>query len=171
MKNIIRWFILNTVAANLLMIFIIIAGLFTLSRLRMEVFPDITIPIINVSVLYPGASPEDIEDLEEKKKQRGEIMSKASYKARDNLTWELLQSFLGSKRSKTPEALEQPQRLKKDACPGHRERPCLLIPRPEPVVAVAACIAVVASFVSGCCDSIRVSKVSAAGFRTPLGKL
>ena len=62
MKNIIRWFILNTVAANLLMIFIIIAGLFTLSRLRMEVFPDITIPIINVSVLYPGASPEDIEE-------------------------------------------------------------------------------------------------------------
>ena len=53
------------------------------------------------------SSPEDIEDLEEKKKQRGEIMSKASYKARDNLTWELLQSFLGSKRSKTPEALEQ----------------------------------------------------------------
>ena len=62
MKNIIRWFILNTVAANLLMVFIIIAGIFTLSRLRMEVFPDITIPIINVSVLYPGASPEDIEE-------------------------------------------------------------------------------------------------------------
>ena len=62
MKNIIRWFILNTVAANLLMVFIIIAGLFTLSRLRMEVFPDITIPIINVSVVYPGASPEDIEE-------------------------------------------------------------------------------------------------------------
>tara|TARA_S200000501_G_scaffold232709_1_gene218249 strand:+ start:1142 stop:4297 length:3156 start_codon:yes stop_codon:yes gene_type:complete len=62
MKNIIRWFILNTVAANLLMVFIIIAGIFTLSRLRMEVFPDITIPIINVSVIYPGASPEDIEE-------------------------------------------------------------------------------------------------------------
>lgn len=62
MKNIIHWFIKNTVAANLLMIFIIIAGFFTLSRLRMEVFPDIAIPIINVSVLYPGASPEDIEE-------------------------------------------------------------------------------------------------------------
>ena len=62
MKNIIRWFILNTVAANLLMVFIIIAGIFTLSRLRMEVFPDITIPIINVSVVYPGGSPEDIEE-------------------------------------------------------------------------------------------------------------
>ena len=44
------------------MVFIIIAGIFTLSRLRMEVFPDITIPIINVSVVYPGASPEDIEE-------------------------------------------------------------------------------------------------------------
>ena len=62
MKNIIRWFIANTVAANLLMGFILIAGFFTLSRLRMEVFPDIAIPIINVSVIYPGASPEDIEE-------------------------------------------------------------------------------------------------------------
>ena len=62
MKNIIRWFIANTVAANLLMIFIIIAGLFTLSRLRMEVFPDITIGIVNVTIVYPGASPEDIEE-------------------------------------------------------------------------------------------------------------
>ena len=62
MKNIIRWFITNTVAANLLMIFIIIAGFFTLSRLRMEVFPDIAIPIINVSVIYPGSSPEDVEE-------------------------------------------------------------------------------------------------------------
>ena len=62
MKNIIRWFITNTVAANLLMIFIIIAGFFTLSRLRMEVFHDISIPIINVSVIYPGSSPEDVEE-------------------------------------------------------------------------------------------------------------
>ena len=62
MKNIIRWFITNTVAANLLMIFIIIAGFFTLSRLRMEVFPDIAIPIINVSVIYPGSSPDDVEE-------------------------------------------------------------------------------------------------------------
>ena len=50
------------------------------------------------------SSPEDIE---EKKKQRGEIMSRASFKARDNLTWELLQSFVGPKRCKSPEALEQ----------------------------------------------------------------
>lgn len=50
------------------------------------------------------SSPEDIE---EKKKQRGEIMSRASFKARDNLTWELLQSFVGPKRCKSPETLEQ----------------------------------------------------------------
>ena len=49
------------------------------------------------------SSPEDIE---EKKKQRGEIMSRASLKARDNLTLELLQTFVGPKSCKTPEALE-----------------------------------------------------------------
>ena len=62
MEKIIRWFIANSVAANLLMLFIIFAGLFTVSQLRMEIFPDITLGIINVSVVYPGASPEDIEE-------------------------------------------------------------------------------------------------------------
>lgn len=62
MEKIIRWFIANSVAANLLMLFIIFAGLFTVSQLRMEIFPDINLGIINVSVVYPGASPEDIEE-------------------------------------------------------------------------------------------------------------
>ena len=62
MDRIIRWFIANSVAANLLMFFIIFAGFFTLSQLRMEIFPDINLGIINVSVVYPGASPEDIEE-------------------------------------------------------------------------------------------------------------
>jgi len=62
MEKIIRWFIANSVAANLLMLFIIFAGLFTVLQLRMEIFPDINLGIINVSVVYPGASPEDIEE-------------------------------------------------------------------------------------------------------------
>ena len=62
MERLIRWFVNNGVAANLLMAFIIIAGALTIPLLKMEVFPEIEIEIINVTAVYPGASPSDVED-------------------------------------------------------------------------------------------------------------
>ena len=62
MQRLIRWFVNNTVAANMVMIFILVAGLLTLPRIRMEVFPDINIDVISISVIYPGASPKDVEE-------------------------------------------------------------------------------------------------------------
>ena len=43
MEKLIRWFVKNTVAANMVMLFILVAGLLTLPRIRMEVFPDINV--------------------------------------------------------------------------------------------------------------------------------
>lgn len=36
-------------------------GLIAFQRLDTDMYPDVTLPLISVSVLYPGASPEDIE--------------------------------------------------------------------------------------------------------------
>jgi multidrug efflux pump subunit AcrB len=58
----IAWFAENSVAANLLMALIIGGGLLTISTLTMEVFPEIETDIISVSVLYPGAAPEEVEE-------------------------------------------------------------------------------------------------------------
>jgi multidrug efflux pump subunit AcrB len=61
MERIIRWFIDNGVAANLIMVFIILSGALTIPLLKMEVFPNIEVDIINVTAIYPGATPADIE--------------------------------------------------------------------------------------------------------------
>ena len=52
----------NGVAANLLMLFIIIAGLFALRGLVQEVFPEISMDRVLVSVAYPGATPDEVEE-------------------------------------------------------------------------------------------------------------
>ena len=52
----------NGVAANLLMLFILIAGLFALGGLVQEVFPEISMDRVSVSVAYPGATPSEIEE-------------------------------------------------------------------------------------------------------------
>ncbi|MCM2679310.1 efflux RND transporter permease subunit [Echinimonas agarilytica] len=61
-KGLIAWFAYNPVAANLLMLLIIIAGLMSLSSIRKQVFPNIEFNIISVRVLYPGAAPLEVEE-------------------------------------------------------------------------------------------------------------
>ena len=61
MKKTIKWFIDNPVAANILMLFLIIGGLYLSTKIKQEVFPEFTIDEVIVQVAYPGASPEEIE--------------------------------------------------------------------------------------------------------------
>ena len=51
----------NPVFATMTMAALCVLGLFSYSQLRVERLPDITPPIVFVSVAYPGASPEAIE--------------------------------------------------------------------------------------------------------------
>ncbi len=52
----------NGVAANLLMLAILAAGLVSLTGLEREAWPDVPFYTIEVSVAYPGANPEEIEE-------------------------------------------------------------------------------------------------------------
>ncbi len=57
----IAWMARNSVAANLLMFVVLLGGLFGLVRTKQEVFPAFAIDQVIVSVVYPGASPEEVE--------------------------------------------------------------------------------------------------------------
>ena len=58
----IEWFARNSVAANLLMVSIILLGVYSItSALRVEVFPNIDTRMIEVRVTLRGATPEDVE--------------------------------------------------------------------------------------------------------------
>jgi multidrug efflux pump subunit AcrB len=58
----IAWFARHRVAANLLMLAIVFGGLLTLPRITREVFPDVTPDLVTVRVLYPGATPDEVEE-------------------------------------------------------------------------------------------------------------
>ena len=62
MHGIIRWFVLNPVAANLLMGILVIAGLVALPTIHQEEFPNIDIDAVRVTVPYLGAAPEEVEE-------------------------------------------------------------------------------------------------------------
>jgi HAE1 family hydrophobic/amphiphilic exporter-1 len=62
MKALARWSVQNRVTVNLIMIFIILAGILSLGRMRREMFPQFSLDFIQVTVEYPGATPEEIEE-------------------------------------------------------------------------------------------------------------
>jgi len=61
MKGPIAWFANNSVAANLLLLLIVLAGLVSLLGIPQKSFPDIDVKIITVTVPYLGAAPEEVE--------------------------------------------------------------------------------------------------------------
>ncbi len=61
-KGVLGWFASNHVAANLLMLLIISAGLLTIFTIKVEFFPEFTLDVITVTVPYLGASPSDVEE-------------------------------------------------------------------------------------------------------------
>ena len=62
MNRAIAWFAENGVAANLLMAVIIVGGLMTIPTIKQEVFPEFSTDLISVTVPYPGAAPQEVEE-------------------------------------------------------------------------------------------------------------
>ena len=61
-KGLIAWFASNHVAANLLMLFIIIAGLISVFTIRKQTTPDFELNWIQVQIPYLGAAPQEVEE-------------------------------------------------------------------------------------------------------------
>ena len=60
-KGLIAWFTRNSVAANLLMVLIILGGINGIFKIQKQVFPAITINAISIQVPYLGAAPQEVE--------------------------------------------------------------------------------------------------------------
>ncbi len=62
MNGMISWFARNTVAANLLMFFIIVSGGLAVFNVNSEVFPEFNLDLISIEVPYLGAAPDEVEE-------------------------------------------------------------------------------------------------------------
>jgi len=62
MNGAIKWMAKNHVSANLLMLLFLVGGLLMGRGIKQEVFPEVNLDRVVVTVAYPGASPEEVED-------------------------------------------------------------------------------------------------------------
>ena len=61
MKSVVRWAVDNGPGMNILMLVVFIIGGMSFWQMRRETFPDFDIDVILVSVPYPGATPQEVE--------------------------------------------------------------------------------------------------------------
>jgi multidrug efflux pump subunit AcrB len=61
MNGVINWFARNPVAANLLMVFLVVSGLIATFTVKEEVFPEFSLDLVTIEVPYLGAAPEEVE--------------------------------------------------------------------------------------------------------------
>ena len=55
------WMVANRVTPNLLMLALLAGGLLMTTLIKQEVFPEFSLDMVTVSVSYPGATPEQVE--------------------------------------------------------------------------------------------------------------
>ena len=62
MKALGKWSVEHRVSVNLIMVFLIVAGLHTVLNMKREMFPQFSLDMIDIGIPYPGASPEEVEE-------------------------------------------------------------------------------------------------------------
>ncbi|NLX97291.1 MAG: efflux RND transporter permease subunit, partial [Rhodopirellula sp.] len=62
MTTMLTWCARNRVAANFFMLMIFMAGFTSVAKIQRELFPQVSLDTVSVSVLYPGATPVEVEE-------------------------------------------------------------------------------------------------------------
>ncbi len=62
MNGLIAWWARNSVAANLVMVGILIAGVVGFTKMDREMDPQVRFPGLEIEVIWPGASPQEVEE-------------------------------------------------------------------------------------------------------------
>jgi len=87
------------VLATMLIVILVVLGAFSFFQLRTDLYPDVEIPVISITTIYPGAGPEEVgtqlsEPIEDAISTLGNLNRLTSF-SRENLSILILEFELG----------------------------------------------------------------------------
>ena len=59
----IAYFVRRPLLVNLTIVFLVVSGFLSLTVLRRESFPNVNLQEARITTVFPGASPDDVEQL------------------------------------------------------------------------------------------------------------
>jgi HAE1 family hydrophobic/amphiphilic exporter-1 len=141
--DMIRGSLKNPVARFMVAIGIILLGMIAFSNLAIDLFPDISYPIISVSTEYPGAGPEDIEisvtRLIEKRVSRIQNVRYVSSRSRDSYSTVIVEFYWGTNLDVASSDIQQSINQIIDHLPEDAKQPVIykFDPSQIPVITLA----------------------------------
>src|SRR4030043_539820 len=139
--DMIRGSLKNPVARFMVAIGIILLGMIAFSNLAIDLFPDISYPIIAISTEYKGASPQDIEiaitRLIEKRVSRIQNVRYVSSRSREGVSTVTIEFYWGTNLDVASTDVQQSLSPILDQFPEDAKRPVIYKFDPSSISVIA----------------------------------
>ena len=143
-RGIVMRFIRNPVAANLLMVVLLIGGAVSAFRLQSQVFPTISPRTVTVTVPFPGATPAEVEEGITRRVEEAVLgidgVKRVSSTASENVGTVVIETNDFADRQLVKDDVESAVDRLSDFPPENAEKPVVVAPKPTSGVVTLAVV-------------------------------
>ena len=149
-RGLILRFIQNPVAANLLMVVLLVGGAISASRLQSQVFPTISPGTVTVTVPFPGATPAEVEESITRRVEEAVLgidgVKRVNSVASENVGTVVIETNDFADRQLVKDDVESAVDRLSDFPPENAEKPVVVAPKPTGGVVTLAVVGDVGPF-------------------------
>ncbi len=143
-RGLILRFIQNPVAANLLMVVLLVGGAVSASRLQSQVFPTISPGTVTVTVPFPGATPAEVEESITRRVEEAVLgidgVKRVNSTASENVGTVVIETNDFADRQLVKDDVESAVDRLSDFPPENAEKPVVVAPKPTGGVVTLAVV-------------------------------
>ena len=143
-RGLIAWFIDNPVAANLLMLVLLVGGALSALNLRSQVFPTISPGTVVVTVPFPGATPAEVEEGITRRVEEAVLgidgVKRVTSNASENVGIVTIETNDFADRDAVKDDVESAVDRLSDFPPENAEKPVVVAPKPTGGVVTLAVV-------------------------------
>ncbi len=143
-SGLIHWFIHNPVAANLLMVVLLVGGALAASQMQSQVFPTISPGTVTVNVPFPGATPAEVEEGITRRVEEAVLgidgVKRVSSRASENVGIITIETSDFADRQLVKDDVESAVDRLSDFPPENAEKPIVVAPKPTGGVVTLAVV-------------------------------
>jgi len=143
-RGLILRFIQNPVAANLLMVVLLVGGAISASRLQSQVFPTISPGTVTVTVPFPGATPAEVEEGITRRVEEAVLgidgVKRVNSTASENVGRIVIETNDFADRQLVKDDVESAVDALSDFPPENAEKPVVVAPKPTGGVVTLAVV-------------------------------
>lgn len=143
-RGLIMRFIQNPVAANLLMVVLLVGGFISATRLQSQVFPTISPGTVTVTVPFPGATPAEVEEGITRRVEEAVLgidgVKRVNSTASENVGIVVIETNDFADRQLVKDDVESAVDRLSDFPPENAEKPIVVAPKPTGGVVTLAVV-------------------------------